>query len=213
MFIVGNMKQEIKPEDSSRAEAFRLWMSSPMPMVTLVKTLNVSRLVKASRKSGVKFTTLMCWCIGKAAGKIDEFYTLPEGGKLFRYDKLVINVIVQNSKGGINSCDIPFSDDLQQFNRNYLKLTAQVAAECKSTFIDDCMVIGTSAVVHTELDCIVNQYTEKFCNPLVMWGKYRKGLFKTTLPVSFQFHHVQMDGGQAAMFLDGLQTEIDKTNL
>ena len=184
-----------------------------MPMVTLVKTLNVSRLVKASRKSGVKFTTLMCWCIGKASGKIDEFYTLPEGGKLFRFDSLVINVIVTNSKGGINSCDIPFSDDLQQFNRDYLKLTAQAAAECKSTFIDDCMVIGTSAVVHTELDFIVNQYTEKFCNPLVMWGKYRKGLFKTTLPVSFQFHHVQMDGGQAALFLEGLQTEIDKTNL
>ena len=180
-----------------------------MPMVTLVKTLNVSRLVKASRKSGVKFTTLMCWCIGKAAGRIDEFYTLPEGGKLFRYDSLVINVIVQNSKGSINSCDIPFSNDLQQFNRDYLKLTAEAAAECKSTFIDDCMVIGTSAVVHTELDCIVNQYTDKFCNPMVMWAKYRKSLFKTTLPVSFQFHHVQMDGGQAASFLEKLQREID----
>ncbi|MBO4403508.1 MAG: chloramphenicol acetyltransferase, partial [Bacteroidales bacterium] len=55
-----------------------------------------------------------------------------------------------------------------------------------------------------ELDCIVNQYTEKFLNPMVMWGKYRKGLFKCTLPVSFQFHHVQMDGGDAARFLERL---------
>ena len=44
---------------------------------------------------------------------------------------------------------------------------------------------------------------------MVMWGKYRKGLFKTTLPVSFQFHHVQMDGGHAARFLDILQDEIE----
>ena len=202
------MKSEIKPQESNRAAAFSLWMSSPMPMVTLVKTLDVGHLVKASKKSGIKFTTLMCWCIGKAASGIEEFYMLPENGKLFRYDKLAINVIVENKNGGINSCDIPFTDNLQQFNLDYQSLTAQVANDCKSSMLDDYMVIGTSAMIQTELDCIVNQYTDQFCNPMVMWGKYHKGLFKTTLPVSFQFHHVQMDGGQAARFLQLLQDEI-----
>jgi len=202
------MKTEIKPQESNRTEAFRLWMSSPMPMVTLVKTLDVSRLLKASKKSGIKFTTLMCWCIGKAASQIEEFYILPENGKLFRYDKLAVNVIVENCKGGINSCDIPFTEDLQQFNRDYLKLTTTVSNECKSTFLEDHMVIGTSAMIQTELDCIVNQYTDQFCNPMVMWGRYHKGWLKTTLPISFQFHHVQMDGGHAARFLQLLQDEI-----
>ena len=202
------MKTEIQPQNTNRSEAFRLWMSSPMPMVTLVKTLDVGHLVKASKKSGIKFTTLMCWCIGKAASGIEEFYMLPENGKLFKYDKLAINVIVENKNGGINSCDIPFTDNLQQFNHDYQSLTAQVANDCKSSMLDDCMVIGTSAMIQTELDCIVNQYTNQFCNPMVMWGKYRKGLFKATLPVSFQFHHVQMDGGQAARFLQLLQDEI-----
>ncbi|WP_256202872.1 CatA-like O-acetyltransferase, family 2 [Selenomonas ruminantium] len=202
------MKTEISPQESSRAEAFSLWMSSPMPMVTLVKTLNVSPLLKMRKKSGIKFTALMCWCIGRAASRIEEFYLLPEDGKLFRYDKMAINVIVANKQGGINSCDIPFADDLEQFNRDYLELTQRSATECKSSFIEDCMIIGTSAMIQTELDCIVNQYTEKFSNPLVMWGKYRQGLFKTVLPVSFQFHHVQMDGGHAARFLEQLQMEI-----
>ena len=204
------MKQEINPQKSNRAEAFRMWMSSPMPMVTLVKTFDVTRLVKVSKKSGVKFTALMCWCIGKAASQVEEFYTLPVDGKLYRYDKLAINIIVENSKGGISSCDIPFSDDLQQFNRYYLSLTAQAANECKSSFLDEHMVIGTSAMIQTELDCIVNQYTDQFSNPMVMWGKYRKGMLKTKLPVSFQFHHVQMDGGHAAKFLQRLQNEINK---
>ena len=204
------MKTEINPQETSRAEAFRLWMSSPMPMVTLVKTMDVSRLIKISKRTGMKFTSLMCWCIGKAASQVEEFYTLPENGKLFRYDKLAINAIVENSKGGINSCDIPFSDDIQQFFRDYLMLTAKAADECKSSFLDDYIVIGTSAMVQTELDCIVNQYNNKFSNPMVMWGKYRQGLFKTTLPVSFQFHHVQMDGGHAARFLQCLQDEINK---
>ena len=204
------MKTEIQPQNTNRSEAFRLWRSSPMPMVTLVKTLDVGHLVKVGKKSRIKFTTLMCWCIGKAASGIEEFYMLPENGKLFRYDRLAINVIVQNSKGGINSCDIPFTDDLQQFSRDYLELTATVANECKSTFLEDRMVIGTSSMIQTELDCIVNQYTDQFCNPMVMWGKYRKSLFKTTLPVSFQFHHVQMDGGHAALFLERLQKEMNK---
>ena len=72
------------------------------------------------------------------------------------------------------------------------------------------MIVGTSAMIQTELDCIVNQYTDKFCNPMVMWGKYRKKLFGTTLPISFQFHHVQMDGGHAANFLQKLQEEINR---
>jgi chloramphenicol O-acetyltransferase type A len=70
------------------------------------------------------------------------------------------------------------------------------------------MVVGTSAIIKTELDSIVNQYTDKFCNPMVMWGKYRKRWWKTILPISFQFHHVQMDGGHAATFLELLQKEI-----
>lgn len=204
------MKTEVNPCETNRAEAFSMWMSSPMPMVTLVKTLDVSRLIKVGKKNGMKFTTMMCWCIGKAASHIEEFYTLPENGKLFQYDRLAINVIVNNKDGGINSCDIPFPDDIRQFNRNYLELTVQAVRECKSSLLEGHMIVGTSAMVQTELDCIVNQYTDKFSNPMVMWGKYRKGLFKTTLPVSFQFHHVQMDGGHAARFLQRLQNEINK---
>ncbi len=204
------MKTEIKPQESIRAEAFRLWISSPMPMVTLVKTLDVGHIVRTSKRTGIKFNALMCWCIGTAAKGIKEFYILPEHGKLFQYDKLAINVIVNNSKGGINSCDIPFSDDLQQFTNHYQELTAESASKCKSSFQEECMIIGTSAMIQTELDCIVNQYTERFSNPMVMWGKYRKGLLRTMLPVSFQFHHAQMDGGHAAKFLDELQKAIKR---
>ncbi len=203
------MKKEINPEETTRAAAFNLWMTSPMPMVTLVKTLDVSRLIKTARRSGLKFNMLLCWCIGKAAHKIEEFYTLPVDGKLFRYDKIAVNVIVQNKNGGINSCDIPFSENLEAFNRDYLSLTEKAACECKSIFNDEYMIVGTSAMIQTELDCIVNQYTDKFANPMVLWGKYRKSLFKTTLPVSFQFHHVQMDGGHGARFLEELQNEIN----
>ena len=204
------MKIEIAPQETTRAEAYELWMTSPMPMVTLTKTFNVSRLLKASKRNGVKFNTLLCWCIGKAASGIKEFYILPEKDKLFKYDSIAINVIVNNNKGGINSCDITFSNDLQEFANEYNRLTIQAANECKSSFIDNSMIIGTSAMIQTQLDSIVNQYTDKFCNPMVMWGKYRRNWIKTTLPISFQFHHVQMDGGHGANFLEQLQRVINE---
>ncbi len=202
------MKTEINPAKTSRAEAFNLWITSPMPMVTLTKTFDVSKLLKASKKLNISFNALLCWCIGKAASQIEEFYLLIEKDKLYKFDRLAINVIVNNQKGGINSCDIAFNDNLQEFAKSYSQLTTQTAKENKSTFLEDYMIIGTSAMIQTELDCIVNQYTDKFTNPMLMWGKYRKHFFKTLLPISFQFHHVQMDGGHGARFLELLQKEI-----
>ena len=202
------MKQKIDPKQTTRAQAFELWMKSPMPMVTLVKTFDVTRLLKASRRQGLKFNMLLCWCIGKAASQIPEFYLLPKDGKLFRFDSLGINVIVDNGQGGISNCDIPYSDDLRQFTRDYDALTHEAATTCRDINDDEAMIIGTSAVVGTELDCIVNQYTGIFNNPFLVWGRYRRHWFKTTLTISLQFHHAQFDGRQAALFLERLQQTL-----
>lgn len=202
------MKQEITPQQSDRAEAFGLWMSSPMPMVTLVKTMDVTRAIKYGKRNNLGANSIMCWCIGKAASKIKEFFILPEQGKLYSYSSLGINVIVKNADGGLSSCDIPYNENIKEFTENYLRLTQQATTENKNVVLKDSMIIGTSAMIQTELDCIVNQYTDKFCNPMVMWGKIRKGWIRRSLPISFQFHHVQMDGTQGALFLEYLQETI-----
>lgn len=72
----------------------------------------------------------------------------------------------------------------------------------------DYMVIGTSTLADYEIDSVVNMYTGIYCNPYLVWGKYRGQLPKVTLPVSFQFHHTQMDGIPAARFLEQLQQEF-----
>ena len=203
------MKQEINPKKTSRARAFEMWMRSPMPMVTLTKTFDVTHLCKISRRKSMKFNQLLCWCIGKTASQIEEFYMVPENGKLYKYDRLAINVIVNNKKGGISLCDVPYSDDLEQFNTDYLRMTASSSISCQDIADEDAAIVGTSTVVGTELDSIVNQYSGVYNNPFVAWAKYRKGWFKVTLPISFQFHHTQMDGSHAARFLEELQMTIN----
>lgn len=202
--------REVKPKDTTRAYAFDMWMKAPMPMVTFFKTLDVSRLVKVSKKKRLKFNMLMCWCIGKAASHVKEFFMLPIGDKLIEYDTIAVNTIVANSQGEVSSCDITFSNDLSVFNANYIRLTRQVAKTCENHDLADNMVIGTSALAQYDIDGAVGMYSGIFNNPFMIWGRYRKGWFKTTLTVSFQFHHTQMDGAHAARFLDLLQKEIDK---
>lgn len=102
--------QEINPQETTRAEAFELWMNAPNPMVTFFKKIDVTNLVHISRKYKWKFNMLLCWCIGRAAGEVKEF------------------------------------------NHNYLKLTKQVKESCRNHDLSDYMVIGTSAIIDTEID-------------------------------------------------------------
>lgn len=206
------MRQEINPQETNRAQAFELWINSPMPMVTLTKTIDVTHLRKVAKRQNAKINMLLCWCIAKAATQLEEFYLLPHKGKLYMYDRMAVNVIVKNAKGGLSTCDIPFYDDWAQFSYDYDILTNRVAESCEDYLQEEFMVVGTSSLVETELDTIVNQYTELFTNPFLSWGKIRKGFFKSTLPISFQFHHAQMDGGDAAHFLELLQQEINQIN-
>ncbi|MFV0545081.1 MAG: CatA-like O-acetyltransferase, family 2 [Bacteroides sp.] len=204
--------KEVLPNDTKRAYAFEMWMESPMPMVTFFKTLNVSHLVRMSKKKRLKFNMLMCYCIGKAASNIKEFYLLPVGRKLMQYDNIAVNTIVTNKKGEVSSCDIPFTNDLSRFNASYLQLTKQVSESCINHDLITSMIIGTSALAQYKIDGVVGMYSGIFNNPFLIWGKYKRHFFKTTLTVSFQFHHVQMDGAHASFFLDLLQKEINGLN-
>lgn len=204
------MVQEVNPAQTSRASAYALWMKAPNPMVTFFKTLDVTHLVRVSRRRKLKFQMLMDYCIGKAASEIREFYTLPVGNKLMQYDTLAVNTIVKNRDGEVSSCDLLFDPDLETFHREYMQYTSLVAERCENRDLMDSMVIGTSAIVDTELDGVVGMNSGIYNNPFLFWGRYRKKLFRYELPVSFQFHHTQMDGAHAGRFLENLQQEINQ---
>ena len=135
---------------------------------------------------------------------------LPVGDELMQYDSIAVNTIVKNKAGEVSSCDISYSDDLETFNLEYLKFTAIIADTCLDRDLsENSMVIGTSAIVDTEIDGAVGMNSGIFNNPFIIWGRYKKKLFRYYLPISFQFHHTQMDGEHAGKFLAKLQNEIN----
>lgn len=204
------MQKEIHPQNTTRALAYELWMKAPNPMVTFFKTLDITNLIKISKKRNMKFNMLLNYCIGKAAVGIKEFYMLPVGEKFIQYDTIAVNTIVKNKNEEINSCDILYVDNLEIYNKQYLEFTSQVAKTCQDRDLsNDSMVIGTSAIIDTEIDGAVGMNSGIFNNPFIIWGKYQKKWFRYYLKLSFQFHHTQMDGAHAGKFLANLQKEID----
>lgn len=205
------MPGEINPNDTKRAAAYELWMKAPNPMVTFFKTFEVTNLVKIGKKRQLKFNMLLDYCIGKAAANVEEFYVLPVGDKLLQYDTIAVNTIVKNKDGEVNSCDILYTEDLDEYNRQYSKYISQVSESCQDRDLsDESMVIGTSAIIDTEIDGAVGMNSGIFNNPFIIWGRYKKKLFRYYLPISFQFHHTQMDGAHAGKFLANLQNEINR---
>ncbi len=203
------MIKELNPKDTTRAMAYELWMKAPNPMVTFFKTLDVTNLIRISKRKGMKFNMLLNYSIGKAAVGVKEFYILPVGKKLMQYDKIAVNTIVKNKDGEVSSCDILYVEDLEEYNKQYLKYTVQVAENCQDRDLsNDSMVIGTSAIIDTEIDGAVGMHSGIFNNPFIIWGRYKKKWFRYYLTLSFQFHHTQMDGAHAGRFLANLQNEI-----
>ena len=167
--------KEVNPKETTRAYAFEMWMNAPMPMLTFFRTIDVTRLARTSKRTGLKFNMLMCWCVGRAASNIKEFYLLPVGKKLMQYDNLAVCAIVANREGEVSSCDIPFSDNLQQFNADYLRLTKRVAESCQNHDLTDSMVIGTSALAGYEIDGAVGMYMETDTGCFLSVSSYPNG--------------------------------------
>ena len=127
------------------------------------------------------------------------------------FDHLAINTIVRTEDGGINTCDIPYSADIHTFAADYLCITNEATHSTTDiTLGEDYMVIGSSTLTKCELDSVVNVYAGYWNNPFCVWGKYRKGWLRTTLPLSFQFHHTQMDGPISTGFLNRLQEVMNE---
>ena len=118
-------------------------------------------------------------------------------------------MLVANQNGSLSSCDLPFLETLDEFNRTYLELTEQVRQSGRDHELADRMIVGTSSLIRYEIDGAVNMYSGIFNNPFLIWGKYRASQDRTTLRLSFQFHHVQMDGMEACRFLELIQECAD----
>lgn len=195
----------LDPEDTHRALAHKRWHTSPMPMISITKTFDLTHLMRFQRRKGCKLYPLMLHCIGAAAKDIKEFYYTVFPDRVEEYDKLVVQGIIADDRGDFYFCDIPYTDNLEDFLSTYTRQVAIVKETHDNYFHEDHALIGTSCIASLEFDSCCNQYVPEYPTPFLCWGKYRKSWFRTTLPITIQVNHQQMDGGHIAVFFNRLQ--------
>ena len=201
--------REVDPKATGRGASYELYIDAPMPMVTIFRTLDVTPLVRLSRR-GHKLNMLLCWCAAAAAQEVEEFRLLPVGKALVEYDSVGVNALIGDKNGALVSCDLPFFPDLTAFERTYLDITGRARETGVGSELPEAMILGTSSLAKYEVDGAVNFYSGIYNNPFLIWGKYVRKGWKKLLKVSFQFHHVQMDGQQACRFLDAMQEAVNR---
>lgn len=199
---------EIDPKTTNRKQCFEYFIDAPMPMLTAFKKIDIKNAVKLSKK-GYRLNGILCYAILKAAENIDEFYYILKDKKLFRADTLNVSVVVRAKSGEFLSCEIPFSSDFKQFYTDYDRLMNEVYSSGVSHEEKDGATIGTSTILTGSIDGLVNLYTPIFSNPFVVWSRYENKVLSKPATFTLQFHHAQMDGGEAANFFENL-TKIIK---
>lgn len=196
------------PIGTPRQSSYEDFKHCACPTIMLSKVFDITRVVRMARRHGLKLNMLLCWIIGKAASEIREFYVLYEQHMLHEYDSLSLNIVV-DAGDAIFLCDVPYSPSLKQFAEDYDRICAQTISERHNILFDNHARVGTSTLVQTELSFFTGGYNEKYTNPFITWGRYHKGWFRSTLPVTLRVNHIQMDGGQCARFLAGMERIIE----
>ena len=201
---------EVDPSKTSRAQCFSLFANAPMPMLTVFKTLDVTKAVKTAKKRGVKLNALLCHAVYLAAKDIKEMHYLVKDEKLFFSEEMSVGLVVKGKDGKLLNCDVPASDDFSAFYVDYNCVVEKALKENESQEDTERVSIGTSAILTGSIDGLVNLYSPAFTNPFLVWSRYESKFFKKILKVSFQFHHAQIDGGEAVLFLENLQKVLNK---
>jgi hypothetical protein len=187
-------------------EAFFVWRVAPTVIIGRNQVLEAEVNLDYCHRNGVKIVRRKSGggCVYADRDNIMISYVSRRGDVAEIFCDKNRNIISWNKK------NFNKNDNLDKFNADYLKYTEIVKETCQDNDLSaDSMVIGTSAIIDTEIDGAVGMNSGIFNNPFIIWGKYRKKLFRYELPISFQFHHTQMDGAHAGRFLANLQKEIN----
>lgn len=206
------MKKKITPAEAGRELEYSYWINNSMPMFHLTATLDITRLVRLSRKDKrMKMNMLMCYCIVRAAQKVKEFHTLIANKEFIWSDRINVQTILKDKEGQLRFVDLPCTDSLEEFSENYYRIGKEVWEKCEHHLDEDALFIGTSCLsTSLPLDAVVNQCNESFLNPFLMWGAYRRQFpWRYKLSISLQVHHVQINGSEACQFLELLQDEMN----
>lgn len=208
IMIKTNIKEKIDLNTYENANRYNRFINEPSPSVCVSGNFDITNIYKQKLK-GHKLNALLCYCVLQAAQNIKEFhYSIKEDG-LYYYKNVKTNAVVNGIDGKLYYADYKYYDTFEEFEKEYDKINEYCYSKCTHYQEDTGALIGTSAIVGYPFTSISLDISPKFWDNFILWGKYVKKLFKTTLNISLRFHHATIDGQRAAQFFNELQKQFN----
>ena len=196
-----------------RGKLFTFYIEKMRIVMSLTMDIDVTPLVRFTKKNGLKFYPAMIWAVSKIVNAHDEFkYGWDADGNLIKWD------VVSPSYAHFHKEDenftktvTEFSDDLLEFHTRFLsdrekyKDVRAIAENQPPNFFD---VTCLPWVRYKHFD--VHVFDEgKFLAPVITWGKYEPEHGKLVMPLTMNIHHAVADGFHLSRFFNEVQELIN----
>ena len=196
-----------------RGKLFTFYIEKMRIVMSLTMDIDVTPLVRFTKKNGLKFYPAMIWAVSKVVNVHDEFkYGWDADGNLIKWD------VVSPSYAHFHKEDenftktvTAFSDDLLEFHTSFLsdrekyKDVRAIVENQPPNFFD---VTCLPWVRYKHFD--VHVFDEgKFLAPVITWGKYEPEHGQLVMPLTMNIHHAVADGFHLSRFFNEVQELID----
>lgn len=147
---------------------------------------------------------LLSWCIARAASGFPEFFRIPCSDGFLSYDQIGAVLEAVFSSGKENVTFIPYHEKLKETLQALETIRQIQKTEGYYNVPEDYMILQCGSLP-TDHASVTSASVNSSAFPYFIWCEVQDD---GSLPVSFIFHHAQMDGYEAAVFLETLQNVI-----
>lgn len=113
---------KINLDQWDRGELFQFYMEHMRIVMSLTVDVDVTRLIRFTRQSGLNFYGVMVWTVSKVVNAHDEFkYGWSKGGDLIRWEVISPSYVHFHPEDScFTKLFTPFSPDLASFHAQFL---------------------------------------------------------------------------------------------
>ncbi len=197
----------------SRGDLFRFYMDQMRIVMSLTVDIDVTPLVRFSKKNRLKFYPSMIWIVSKAVNAHDTFkYGWDAAGNLIQWETISPSYAEFHPEDAcFTKLVTPYAEDLLEFHARFLQdreryrnLRAIVKDQPANHFDVSCL----PWVRYSHFDVHVFD-SGKFLAPVITWGKYTAEGGRLAMPLTMNIHHAVADGFHLSRFFQEVQMLID----
>ena len=208
------MYRVVDPKEVGRENTWEIFHDSGMPYSTTVVKVDVTNLMEfyKNHRGEYRLNALILYLILNACEPVKETKYNPVGDKIYVYDDSCASCMLPDDEGTLRMCCIPFTKDLDEFQKNYNELTQKCMVEHVDHMSEDKIRIGTRSLgaFNVEIEAVVPAVSKRYNNPFFVFGRIVSEGDKKFLRISMNSHHIAMDGEHVCMIFQNLQELINK---